>query len=51
MPDVRVATLEDIPAIRALLRAHNDDTVVDQFLASDPSLVDPSRLLPNPGML
>ena len=29
MPDIRVATLEDIPAIRALLRAHNDDTVVE----------------------
>jgi hypothetical protein len=23
----------------------------DQLLASDPSLVDPERLLPNPGML
>jgi hypothetical protein len=23
----------------------------DQFMCSDPSLVDPARLLPNPGML
>ena len=39
------------PALRPLLEAGHRIVDRDQFLASDPSLVDPVRLIPNPGML
>jgi GNAT superfamily N-acetyltransferase len=39
------------PALRTLLESGMRIVDHDQFLASDPSLVDPVRLLPNPGML
>ena len=39
------------PALRPLLDAGLRIVDRDQFLASDPGLVDPVRLIPNPGML
>ncbi|HET7029151.1 MAG TPA: hypothetical protein VFI34_01465, partial [Candidatus Limnocylindrales bacterium] len=39
------------PALRPLLEAGLRIVDRDQFLASDPTLVDPVRLIPNPGML
>ena len=39
------------PALRVLLESGMRIVDRDQFLASDPSLVDPVRLIPNPGML
>ena len=39
------------PALRPLLEAGFRIVDRDQFLASDPDLVDPIRLIPNPGML
>ncbi|HET7031165.1 MAG TPA: GNAT family N-acetyltransferase [Candidatus Limnocylindrales bacterium] len=39
------------PALRPLLEAGFRIVDRDQFLASDPTLVDPVRLIPNPGML
>jgi len=39
------------PALRPLLEAGFRVVDRDQFLASDASLVDPARLIPNPGML
>ncbi|MFL5643114.1 MAG: GNAT family N-acetyltransferase [Chloroflexota bacterium] len=39
------------PALRILLEAGMRIVDRDQFLASDPSLVDPVRLIPNPGLL
>jgi GNAT superfamily N-acetyltransferase len=39
------------PALRPLLEAGLRIVDRDQFLASDPKLVDPVRLIPNPGML
>ncbi len=39
------------PALRPLLEAGFRIADRDQFLASDPGLVDPARLIPNPGML
>lgn len=39
------------PALPLLLEAGFHVVDHDQFLCSDPSLVDPARLLPNPGML
>jgi hypothetical protein len=39
------------PLLPVLLEAGFRIVDRDQFLASDPSLVDPARLLPNPGML
>jgi hypothetical protein len=39
------------PLLPVLLEAGFRIVDRDQFLTSDPSLVDPARLLPNPGML
>lgn len=39
------------PVLRPLLEAGLRIVDRDQFLASDPDLVDPTRLVPNPGML
>jgi hypothetical protein len=39
------------PALRPLLEAGHRIVDRDQFLASDPALVDPVRLIPSPGML
>ena len=39
------------PAVRPLLEAGFRIVDRDQYLASDPDLVDPVRLVPNPGML
>ena len=39
------------PVLRPLLEAGLRIVDRDQFLASDPTLVDPVRLIPNPGML
>jgi GNAT superfamily N-acetyltransferase len=39
------------PALRPLLEAGLRIVDRDQFMASDPKLVDPVRLIPNPGML
>jgi GNAT superfamily N-acetyltransferase len=39
------------PALRPLLEARFRVVDRDQFLASDPAIVDPARLIPNPGML
>jgi GNAT superfamily N-acetyltransferase len=50
-PVVRVHVLGPNPLLPVLLEAGFRIVDRDQFLASDPSLVDPSRLLPNPGML
>jgi hypothetical protein len=39
------------PVLRPLLEAGFRIVDRDQFLASDPSIADPARLIPNPGML
>jgi GNAT superfamily N-acetyltransferase len=39
------------PVVRALLDRGFQVTDRDQFMASEPGLVDPERLIPNPGML
>jgi hypothetical protein len=39
------------PVLPILLEARFRIIDRDQFMASDPTLVDPLRLLPNPGML
>jgi hypothetical protein len=39
------------PALRPLLEAGHRIVDRDQFLASDRDLVDPVRLIPNPGLL
>jgi hypothetical protein len=39
------------PALRPLLEGGFRVVDRDQFLASDPTIVDPARLVPNPGML
>lgn len=46
-----VCLLGPHPALRPLLEAGFRVVDRDQFLASDPDLVDPARLVPNPGML
>jgi GNAT superfamily N-acetyltransferase len=48
---VLTALLGPHPALRPLLEAGFRIVDRDQFLASDPALVDPARLIPNPGML
>jgi GNAT superfamily N-acetyltransferase len=50
-PALRVHVLGPNPLLPVLLEAGFRIVDRDQFLASDPSLVDPARLLPNPGML
>jgi hypothetical protein len=50
-PILRVHVLGPNPLLRVLLEAGFRIVDRDQFLASDASLVDPNRLLPNPGML
>jgi GNAT superfamily N-acetyltransferase len=50
-PVLRVHVLGPNPLLTTLLAAGFRIAGRDQFLASDPSLVDPARLLPNPGML
>ncbi len=50
-PVLRVHVLGPNPLLPVLLEAGFRIEDRDQFLASDPSLVDPARLLPNPGML
>ncbi len=39
------------PVLPVLLAAGFRITDRDEFMASDPGLVDPARLVPNPGML
>jgi hypothetical protein len=39
------------PAVRPLLEAGFRIEERDTYMASEPDLVDPARLLPNPGML
>jgi len=48
---VQACLLGPNPALPILLDAGYHVVDRDQFLSSDPSLVDPARLLPNPGML
>ena len=48
---VQVCLLGPNPALPLLLEAGLHIVDHDQFLSSDPSLVDPARFLPNPGML
>lgn len=48
---VQVTCFGPSPLLPVLLGAGFMVVDHDQFLASDPSLVDPARLLPNPGML
>jgi hypothetical protein len=48
---VQACLLGPNPALPVLLEAGFQVADRDQFLASDPALVDPARLLPNPGML
>lgn len=50
-PVLRVHVLGPNPLLRVLLEAGFRIVDRDQYLASDPALVDPERLLPNPGML
>jgi GNAT superfamily N-acetyltransferase len=50
-PLLRVHVFGPNPLLPVLLEAGFRIVDRDQFLASDPSLVDPLRLLPNPGML
>jgi GNAT superfamily N-acetyltransferase len=50
-PVVRVHVLGPNPLLPVLLAAGFRIVDRDQFLASDATLVDPDRLLPNPGML
>ncbi len=49
--DVLVCLLGPHPALRPLLEAGFQIVDRDQFLTSAPDLVDPERLVPNPGML
>jgi GNAT superfamily N-acetyltransferase len=49
--EVMTCLLGPHPALRPLLEAGIRIVDRDQFLASDPDLVDPTRLIPNPGML
>jgi hypothetical protein len=49
--EVMACLLGPHPALRPLLEAGIRIVDRDQFLASDPELVDPTRLIPNPGML
>jgi hypothetical protein len=39
------------PALRPLLEHGFRIADRDQFMASDPDILDPARLIPNPGML
>jgi GNAT superfamily N-acetyltransferase len=48
---VQACVLGPSPLLPILLDAGFRVIDTDQFLASDPGLVDPSRLMPNPGML
>lgn len=48
---VQACLLGPNPALPLLLEAGFHVVDHDQFLCSDPSLVDPARFLPNPGML
>jgi hypothetical protein len=48
---VQLTCLGPSPLLPVLLEAGFKVVDHDQFLASDASLVDPARLLPNPGML
>jgi GNAT superfamily N-acetyltransferase len=48
---VQVTCFGPSPLLPVLLGAGFQIVDRDQFLASDPTLVDPARLLPNPGML
>jgi GNAT superfamily N-acetyltransferase len=48
---VQLTCLGPSPLLPVMLEAGFQVIDHDQFLASDPSLVDPARLLPNPGML
>jgi hypothetical protein len=48
---VQACVLGPNPLLPVLLDAGFHVLDSDQLLASDPSLVDPERLLPNPGML
>ena len=50
-PVLRVQVLGPNPLLPVLLEHGFRIVDRDQFLASDPALVDPERLLPNPGML
>ena len=50
-PVMTVHVLGPNPLLPVLLEAGFRIVDRDQFLASDPALVDPERLLPNPGML
>lgn len=49
--DVLVCLLGPHPALRPLLEVGFHVVDRDQFLASAPDLVDPERLIPNPGLL
>jgi Acetyltransferase (GNAT) domain len=46
-----VCLLGPNPVLPILLQAHFRIVDRDQFMASDPAVIDPVRLLPNPGML
>jgi GNAT superfamily N-acetyltransferase len=48
---VKVCVPGPNPALPALLAAHFRITDIDQYMASEPDLVDPARLMPSPGML
>jgi GNAT superfamily N-acetyltransferase len=48
---VQACLLGPNPALPGLLEAGFHVVDHDQFLCSDPSLIDPARFLPNPGML
>jgi GNAT superfamily N-acetyltransferase len=48
---VLLSLLGPHPALRPLLEAGFRIIDRDQFMASEPDLVDPARLIPNPGML
>ena len=45
------AVMGPSPVLRALLDLGFQVTDRDQYMASEPGLVDPARLVPNPGML
>jgi hypothetical protein len=49
--DVMISLLGPNPILRPLLEAGFRIVEHDQFLASEPDLVDPTRLIPNSGML
>ena len=48
---VMAAVMGPSPVLRALLDLGFQVTDRDQYMASEPGLVDPARLVPNPGML